>query len=300
MSLFDMCCPKKPKKSLDYVIKWVENADKRFEDIDTYLENLNAAINGDKGLYSRVSGLEVALGEKQDTLIFDTTPTINSTNPVTSGGVATALADKAAVGHSHANIYEGDNNMLSVGEGYINIELYDGERGGELEFTVDNLPNLHRALQDPDTTPTADSTQLVTSGGMKAALDGKANSSHVHNVSDISGLPFSGLHFFVMDSIYDNVDMDELFTPEGFQTMVSGRKTVIVQNSTSSIIDLGAFFISQTGVPVHTNQDLSSITIEVGGYALCTIYLVNKLEGVHEHTDYDFCYFVVLEQVFTD
>ena len=125
MGLLDMCCPKKPKKSLDYVIKWVENADKRFEDIDTYLENLNAVINGDNGLYSRVSGLEVALGEKQDTLTFDTTPTINSTNPVTSGGVATALADKAAVGHSHANIYEGDNNMLSVGEGYIDIELYE-------------------------------------------------------------------------------------------------------------------------------------------------------------------------------
>lgn len=221
MGLLDMCCPKKPKKSLDYIIKWVENADKRFEDIDTYLENLNAAINGDNGLYSRVSGLEVALGEKQDTLTFDTTPIINSTNPVTSGGV-------------------------------------------------------------------------------KAALDGKANSSHVHNVSDISGLPFSGLHFFVMDSIYDDVDMDKLFTPEGFQTMVSGRKTVIVQNSTSSIVDLGAFFISQTSVPVHTNQDLPSTTIEVGGYALCTIYLVDKLESIHEHTDYDFCYFVVLEQVFTD
>lgn len=136
--------------------------------------------------------------------------------------------------------------------------------------------------------------------GLQDTLDGKANSSHTHNVSDISGLPFNGLHFFVMNSIFDYVDMDELFTPEGFQTMVSGTMNVIVENSTSSIVDLGAFFTSQIGVPVHTNQDLYNTTIESGGYALCTIYLVDKLEGVHEHTDYDFCYFIVLEQVFTD
>ena len=39
--------------------------------------------------------LQTALDEKEDTLTFDTAPTNGSTNPVTSGGVATALASKA-------------------------------------------------------------------------------------------------------------------------------------------------------------------------------------------------------------
>ena len=38
MGLLDMCCPKKPKKSLDYVIKWVEDTDKTIKNM------LNAAV----------------------------------------------------------------------------------------------------------------------------------------------------------------------------------------------------------------------------------------------------------------
>lgn len=38
--------------------------------------------------------VQTAIGDKQDTLTFDTAPTASSTNPVTSGGVATALAAK--------------------------------------------------------------------------------------------------------------------------------------------------------------------------------------------------------------
>ena len=91
-------------------------------------------------------------------------------------GLAEALEGKAAVDHSHANIYNGDNNMLSVGEGYIDIELYDGKSGGELNLTVDNLPNLSRALSDPNTVPTANSDKLVTSGGVYSALAGKMDS----------------------------------------------------------------------------------------------------------------------------
>ena len=38
--------------------------------------------------------VQTAIGDKQDTLTFDTAPTANSQNPVTSGGIATALASK--------------------------------------------------------------------------------------------------------------------------------------------------------------------------------------------------------------
>ena len=54
MSLFDICCPKKPKRSLDYVIKWVEEADKTLKEltewksaIDNNIESLvKEAVEG--------------------------------------------------------------------------------------------------------------------------------------------------------------------------------------------------------------------------------------------------------------
>lgn len=36
-----MCCPKKPKKSLDYVIKWVEDTDKTIKDLSDTVQELN-------------------------------------------------------------------------------------------------------------------------------------------------------------------------------------------------------------------------------------------------------------------
>lgn len=41
MGLLDMCCPKKPKKSLDYIIKWVENTDKIIKDLSDTVQELN-------------------------------------------------------------------------------------------------------------------------------------------------------------------------------------------------------------------------------------------------------------------
>src|SRR5574344_1265211 len=47
------------------------------------------------GTLSNQTDLQTALNAKQNTLTFDTTPTLNSTNPVTSGGIYTALETKA-------------------------------------------------------------------------------------------------------------------------------------------------------------------------------------------------------------
>lgn len=42
-------------------------------------------------------GVKTALDGKQNTLTFDATPTAGSTNPVTSGGIATAIAQSTAI-----------------------------------------------------------------------------------------------------------------------------------------------------------------------------------------------------------
>ena len=231
-------------------------------------------------------------------------------------GLADALAGKAAVDHSHANIYNGENNMLSVGEGYMDIELNDGKSGGELNLTVDNLPNLQRALTNPDNTPTANSNKLVTSGGVysalagkmdnrqfdsdptlnstnlvtsgvvKAALDGKANTVHTHVASQVEGV----MPYYVT---YDgnSINLDDILTdPHTMQRL-------IIENAGGSTLDMAdGLFRSQTeNLVVHINNTHEQFVVDPGNYALVTIFKVDRGETDHGH---DVCYFAYVEGIF--
>ena len=88
-------------------------------------------------------------------------------------GLESALAGKAPLNHSHDSISSDENNSVSVSDGVVTIELNDGETGGKLDIPVKKLGNLQRAINNPDSTPIANSDNLVTSGGVKAALDEK-------------------------------------------------------------------------------------------------------------------------------
>lgn len=63
------------------------------------------------------------------------------------------------VDHTHRELV-GDSISLFVGGTEIEIELFD-------------VPNLLRALSDPDSVPTANSNKLVTSGAVYTGLSGK-------------------------------------------------------------------------------------------------------------------------------
>ena len=231
-------------------------------------------------------------------------------------GLADALAGKAAVDHSHADIYNGENNMLSVGEGYIDINLSDGESGGELNLTVDNLPNLSRALSDPNTVPTANSDKLITSGGVysalagkmdnrqfdseptlnstnlvtsgvvKAALDRKANTVHTHVASQVEGV----MPYYVT---YDgnSINLDDILTePHTMQRL-------IIENAESSSFDIvTGLFTSQTeNLVIHINNTPEQFVVGPGDYALVTIFKVDRGETDHVH---DVCYFAYVEGIF--
>ena len=60
-------------------------------------DSVEQVDEAEKALEGRVDLVETALGGKQDTLTFDNTPTASSTNPVTSGGVFTALEEKPSL-----------------------------------------------------------------------------------------------------------------------------------------------------------------------------------------------------------
>ncbi|MBQ6480518.1 MAG: hypothetical protein IJI45_05325 [Anaerolineaceae bacterium] len=64
--------------------------------------------------YYTETEMNTKLAAKQDTLTFDTAPTANSTNPVTSGGVKTALDGKAAASHNHDSAYAAKSHTHEV------------------------------------------------------------------------------------------------------------------------------------------------------------------------------------------
>ena len=185
-------------------------------------------------------------------------------------GLADALAGKAAVDHSHANIYNGENNMLSVGEGYMDIELNDGKIGGELELTVDNLPNLQRALTNPDNTPTANSNKLVTSGGVYSALAGKMDNRQFDSDPTLNStkLVTSGNIRKAMNAVGAIRIMGAIEDPsfvvafENYSQWWSNGETelhYIIQKSSGSPVAVKTQFRSNTGI-VYFADDLGDVS----------------------------------------
>ena len=93
-----------------------------------------------------VMDLENAIAAKQDALTFDTTPTANSTNPVTSGGVAAAIKDARKV-ILNSNI----PYVLSVAEkGVLYTSLFTNRTGASVSlsecFDISGLPTSERNI----------------------------------------------------------------------------------------------------------------------------------------------------------
>lgn len=95
---------------------------------------------------------------KQDTLTFDNSPTQNSANPVKSGGVYTALGLKL------------DKNDYVIFRGASSLE--EGEAGIVPKPVLAGMYlGSDGVWHTPESAPTAGSSELVTSGGIKAAID---------------------------------------------------------------------------------------------------------------------------------
>ena len=95
-------------------------------------------------------------------------------------GLAAALLSKADANHTHSQIKTSNASVSVNSDGQVVIDgsdiyisSYRDDEGDEASITPTNIANLIRALHDPDSAPTADSDNLVTSGGVKAALDEK-------------------------------------------------------------------------------------------------------------------------------
>ena len=204
-------------------------------------------------------------------------------------GLTAALNSKAPINHSHDFIGE-DTGVSYAGvtasEGTVHIEVRNQSGGGECDITPSNIGNLINALDTPDATPTANSDKLVTSGGVKTALNGKADSVHTHIPSQIYGLIPT-----YIDYSGTELDLDTLVDDNW------GMNKVIVKNDTNSDTTFASLFVSEESLPVHLNGN-GAATIAAGYYALCTIYKIDKDMNQDDDHPHDLCYFVTLDGIF--
>ena len=120
---------------------------------------------------------------KQDALTFDTVPTQNSTNPVTSGGLYTVITQNeltAATALNDLNDRVSDLEEVQVPD----VDQYPTEdstnavsSGGVYKVITDNeyavslaLSDLNSRISSPDQVPTEDSSNLISSGAVYSAI----------------------------------------------------------------------------------------------------------------------------------
>ena len=152
--------------------------------IENGVKNCADAINL---LGEQVDGIDENIRGKQDALTFDDTPTAESDNPVTSGGIKTALDTKqGTLTFDDTPTAGSDNPVKSKGIKSALDTKQDTLTFDETPKANSNNPVKSKGIktaldgkQDAltfDSTPTANSTNPVTSGGVKAALDSKVAS----------------------------------------------------------------------------------------------------------------------------
>lgn len=248
-------------------------------------------------------------------------------------GLPAALNSKAPLNHEHTSIGEDTDESyadVTASEGMVHIEVRNQSRGGECDIRPSNIGNLNRALDTPDATPTADSDKLVTSGGVKAALEGKQNTLTFDSTptAESTNPVTSGGVKAALDGKQDTLTFDaeptlystnpvtssgvKVAIEEKFQGIVPdiigdggsmnldilgmtphSVRRFIIQNTGSSAIPFRDMFYSEN-LPVHISGD-DTLEIGVGEYVMVSVFRENSSEHVHFN-----CYFVLFEGIFSE
>ena len=132
--------------------------------IYTALQNVQPDLSN----YYTKTQVDTALTAKQNTLTFDNTPTENSTNPVTSGGIYNALQN---VQPDMSNYYDKDE----IDDAHLTISA-----------ALNELHDEKQDLLNFDNSPTQNSTNPVTSGGVYTALQNvQPDLSNYYNKTEV-------------------------------------------------------------------------------------------------------------------
>ena len=160
------------------------------------------------------------------------------------------------VDHTHRELV-GDSISLFVG-------------GTEIEIEPSDVPNLLRALSDPDSVPKANSNKLVTSGGVYNALAGKMDNRQFDSDPTLNStkLVTSGNIRKAMNAVGEiqirGVIEDPSFVVafENYSQWWSNGETelhYIIQKSSGSPVAVKTQFRSNTGI-VYFADDLGDVS----------------------------------------
>lgn len=153
------------------------------------------------------SEVVAALGNKQDTLTFDTAPKYNSTNPVTSGGIYTALLDKQNKVTGEVGQYMGFNAAgfptakdFNLPTGFARCAgTYDSSTNRytvELPDAMDSIPTGYAFILIPDTDNAAEDVDIYanykTAGGQSKSSIVELRFRNMPENSDSSSVVPSG------------------------------------------------------------------------------------------------------------
>ena len=234
-------------------------------------DKANASDIPDTSGLATQSAVTAALALKQDALTFDSSPTANSTNPVTSGGVYTALQNvpggstitvdttlsatsenpvqNKAIYSALQNISGGtsaivDSMLSSTSENPVQNKVIKAALDGKADasaipdvsnfVTTQNLSTGLATKQDTltfDSTPTQNSSNPVTSGGVYSALQGASFSLSPATTSTLGGI-----------IVGDNLTVDQ-----------NGRL------SAGAIPDVSGFALASSLSAVATSGDYSDL-----------------------------------------
>ena len=193
------------------------------------------------GTLSNQTDLQSALNAKQNTLIFDTTPTAASTNPVTSGGIKTALDAKANSADLGTMAEEDDAASDNKVYGRKDGAWYDLDGRYYTESEMDTALAGKQNTLTFDSTPTASSTNPVTSGGIKTYVDS-------HDVFKITGTVSASNYTLTDSRINDNhweVDQIYFATPSNVTSQIHWTTDI-----TNHQVSLSATYAGSTNVVV--------------------------------------------------
>ena len=232
-----------------------------------------------------LSRSDKTLNDLMPVMTIDSTPTASSPNLVTSGGVKAALANYSQTSHTHNYITTtaGSMGVYQDGEtmsGYIGVVLYDATEQENYSFniTVDDLSNVF----NPDTTPTLNSIRLITSGGVKTALNAISTELAGKAPLDDTQVMYKSLDKSQGGGV-QYIDVDEMF--QGGNTQVS----LIIENSYEDKVPLVDAFFSQTQDAFAFMTDM--VDIPDGAILSCRILLCESVKGISGK------YFVVIDGI---
>ena len=205
-----MCCPKKPKKSLDYVINWIDGVNSTLKEINATLENIQTWRSYVESWMDNMQSWKDTVGqdiprqakEAVDDVVnnydWSVLPEealnakVDKVNGAIEGNIAIfgnggSVADSgykpsdfSEVGHSHYAILKSsstlpdEKNIIQLDEvngvGRIYVRLFDNIRREGIFSDYITHDMLNNTFY-PDAVVTQNSTKLITSGAVKDAID---------------------------------------------------------------------------------------------------------------------------------